>query len=128
MNSGDLVITTNSVVQLDQPRTGMVVEPVDDDPERVWISLNIMGTHLPQMYRRSELEPATRELCERHDLCVECLGYGRVRPDGGKVFGLGSPPVCEECHGSGSTRYYVEVRQSADGSVIEGRVIPREQT
>lgn len=120
----ELVMTTNAVVQMDQPRTGAVMGPVDDDPERVWLDLNIMGSHLPQMYRRSELEPATRELCQAHELCAECLGYGGFLEVDDK--GAYRTRRCDECRGSGSSRYYVEISQNADGSVVEGRVIPRD--
>lgn len=98
--------------------------PATDDGSRVWIDLCILGSHLPQMYRPTEFEPATRELAEKHELCPTCLGYGNVpfraeAPDG--VWAR-----CDDCRGSGSSKFFVDITQNADGSVIEGRVTPRD--
>lgn len=105
---GMLVITTKSIVSIASPRTGRVLGEAEDEG-RVWLDLNTMGAHLPQMYRLEELEAVTPELCRQHDLCVECLGYG-LKPPGEN---------CPECRGSGSSKWYVDIQHDANGATAQ---------
>jgi hypothetical protein len=84
----------------------------------VWIDLNTMGSHLPQMYRPAELKPIDREIAEAEGLCGDCLGYGvpqgYVAPLAASVDELPTKLVCQNCHGTGRPSMILHVQRTPD--------------
>jgi hypothetical protein len=42
----------------------------------MWLDVCILGQHLPQMYRVTEVRELTAEACASLGLCDKCLGWG----------------------------------------------------
>ncbi len=64
--------------------------------ETRWLLVCVMGTVLPQLYRRNELHRISAAACAKLGLCPHCLGFGRVVGDDPE-----NSPVCPQCNGSG---------------------------
>lgn len=92
-----LVITTKSVTGSPAfvARPTHPSTPVDN---RLWLDVNILGTHMAQVYSQREVEPVTPELIDLHLLCRDCMGYGLVKEPAMLVD-------CPTCGGTGSSRY-----------------------
>jgi hypothetical protein len=110
--------------------TGRVVQPAPAERsaqcgEQVWwIDQNILGVHLPQMHRESELvviEKPSDVAQENRKLCVLCMGYGLTNK------AMDPPDVpespCSYCEGSGRIDIKVHVTEPQPG-VIESRIVP----
>lgn len=103
-------------------------------PGRVWLDMCMMGQHLPQMYRISEIGTLNGESdCKRLGLCPDCGGYGDM---GGlptdllmAARRLDEVPLnnrCAGCGGSGRTGLRVTIRRDGSGLTGDIRVIPHE--
>lgn len=129
MREGDFVLVpTGRVIGQAVWCTARVMEPADSERQKVakgdklwWIDVNILSTHLPQMYRESELTVIERpSQVVEHNLDPSCLGYGRVHvfvPTEGIVD-------CHTCGGSGRLDLAVDVYEVPGG--MEARLTPRD--
>lgn len=90
-----------------------VIQPAE--PEGlVWLNVNTLGVHLPQMYRHDEITPiyAPSEIVT-HGICLACWGLGTAEwfvrePDPGRCFSCNGTGRladiatidldCEQCH------------------------------
>lgn len=92
-------------------------EPPALDGVSLWVDVCIMGQHLPQVYRMSEVVPLDAAKAKAHGLCPDCLGYGT--PDPGPVsLAAGIDQVehpCVTCEGSGRPAMRVHVSRTPNG-------------
>lgn len=79
---------------------------------RIWIDLNILGVHLPQMYREDELSLATEIDAVAAQLCTECYGYGIIA-------GPEVDSQCGTCHGSGDPKLDVRITRDLGGVQVQ---------
>lgn len=85
-----------------------------------WLDINMLGQHLPQMYRPSEFEEATTEQIVAYGLCTECKGYGSKTLQAVAVGVDEITDPCEVCAGVG--RAAVRVRLERDDTSVTGHV------
>lgn len=93
----------------------------------IWVDICGMGTHLPQMYRRDELQLLDSRLAVDVGLCGDCLGYGTPLlatevPLAASIDLL--PEVCASCGGSGRTALRVVMTRSASSVQAEMHIEP----
>lgn len=92
---------------------------IDSGPP-LWIDLCMLGQHLPQMYRREEIQPIDIDVCEQVGLCPGCLGYG-TQGDVPLAAGVDEvPEPCGICQGTG--RAVMRVNVTRDVNSVEARV------
>lgn len=87
----------------------------------VWLSVCMMGQHLPQMYQAAEVHPVTQLAAPGLGLCAACLGFGTAAdlPDVFYPYAVDElSAACPQCEGSG--RPAVVVTLVRDGNGIEG--------
>lgn len=129
-----LVATTTPRVDLgSSPRVGLVIGDAPD-PGKVWLDYNMMGTHIPQMYNLDEIEQVSEQICIDNDLCVSCLGYGRVARSERTLLAavheieangtIEKDVMCPACKGSGTPAFHVETW--TEGNSTYGKIIPRD--
>jgi hypothetical protein len=97
----------------------------------VWIDLNMLGQHIPQMYRIADLRGINKRIASEVGLCPDCLGYGTndPLPRAMHLQPVGSDELenpCVKCRGSGKEFIRTEVIRTAEevtGSLV---ILPHE--
>lgn len=91
-------------------------------PDKAWLDVCVLGHHIPQMYRDSEIYPLTAEDCPRLGLCPDCLGYGDLWEPGrdASIREVVRGPdqlrqPCTRCEGSGRPALKVNIERDASG-------------
>jgi hypothetical protein len=95
------------------------------DEPLVWISVCLIGTHLPQMYRPEELHRLVADDAALYGLCQDCLGFGTaavVAELSEPVPADQVPDPCETCDGTGRPALRCTVRRSDDGGAMEAEL------
>src|SRR4051794_15335986 len=83
-----------------------------------WLDVNIMGQHLPQQYRPTEVQALDPQVARASGLCSTCLGYGTTGanpPPATSIDQLEDP--CEDCGGSGRSALRVTIRRDPGETV-----------
>ena len=99
---------------------------------RTWLDVCIIGQHLPQMYRDSEMRDLKPEDCARLGLCPDCLGFGDNSPAAATHPLLAARGVdevehpCPGCGGSGRPALRVTIQRDASGVTGSLRPLPHE--
>ena len=129
MRSGDHVMVTSGPL----PAGARACEPTGDG--RWWLSVCVLGTWLPQMYRQSETAPLDKAGCAAAGLCGDCLGFGTLEwpfpgytgrdgqpaPGWFMAYQPGEGPApCAGCGGSG--RPALRVTVTRDGGTVTGGI------
>lgn len=119
LHDGDHVLVIHMLSEM--PLGARVLGPAPHEGF-IWIDLNTMGSHLPQMYRPEELKPIDAAIAKAEGLCVACLGYGV--PDDYEVPLAASidqlEHICDDCHGTGRQGMRVNILRKPDS--IEARM------
>lgn len=107
---------------------GRLMSQVDDRAECWWVDLNILGSHLTQMYTEHELVVIDKpSRAAEYGLCPSCLGLGIVN----KCMPVVHSGACQACHGSGSLTHRLLVHADENGvraRVVESRARTRQDT
>jgi hypothetical protein len=96
---------------------------------RTWVDVCIIGQHLPQMYRDTEISTLDAGGCERLGLCPDCLGFGDTAPgvraafDAARAIDQIARP-CANCGGSGRPAIRVSVTRTAGATTGSIRPLP----
>jgi hypothetical protein len=96
----------------------------------MWLDVCILGQHLPQMYRVTEVRELTAEACASLGLCDKCLGWGdsggtdarEVLYAARRVDEVRQP--CPGCAGSGRPALRVSVTVASSGLTGQIRPLP----
>jgi hypothetical protein len=95
---------------------------------RTWLDVCIIGQHLPQMYRDSEMRDLRPVDCARLGLCPDCLGFGDTSPAAitdARLAARGVDQVEHRCPGCGGTgRPALRVTIQRDGGGVQGSIRP----
>lgn len=119
MKAGDIALIQTGPPGQEMHVAGRLLEYVD----RLswWVDVNMLGQHLPQMYREHELQPMADPA--HHGLCEPCQGLGSTASTpiySWQEVVFADHPPCGACAGSGRPAVTVTVERSA--SVTQGTV------
>jgi hypothetical protein len=99
-------------------------------PGRTWLDVCIIGQHLPQMYRDTEIRALKLEDCAALGLCPDCLGFGDASPVAATDALLACRGVdevkkpCPGCGGSGRPALRVSIRRAGPDITGSIRLLP----
>jgi len=100
------------------------------NPGTIWLDVCILGTHLPQMYKESEVRELTVENCSRLGICPDCCGFGDLSNE--EVTGIIQATrsvdeltqPCSNCGGSGRPAIRMTVKRNSGGITAYLNPIP----
>jgi len=97
-------------------------------PGRKWLNINLLGTHLPQMYADEEIHDVLDANCAPSwGMCGACAGFGTTVPLPDLFWPLcvdELPEPCGECHGTGRPCFLVTVNRTPDMTEAVTAVLP----
>lgn len=95
---------------------------------RLWLDVCVLGQHVPQVYRKDEVNGLDAAGCARLGLCPDCLGFGDTGPAAvadALMAARGLDWVQERCPGCGGTgRPAVRVTIERYSSGVTGSIRP----
>jgi hypothetical protein len=98
-------------------------------PGRVWLNINMLGSHIPQMYAEEEIHDVLDANCAPSwGMCGTCVGFGTTAEELGDLFWPMAidelPEPCEECQGTGRPWFIVTVNRTEDMTEAVVGVLP----
>jgi hypothetical protein len=104
--------------------------PMPGLPGRVWLNINLLGHHLPQMYADEEIHDVlTKANAASWGLCAACMGFGTNAelPDLYWPTGVDEiPEPCAGCHGTGRPCFIVTVTVGEHVTEAAVGILPHE--